>query len=166
MGILDSLKNVLGGKEKDSITASTRSPSQILKKNGIDPSGLKFSFGSDGTVTINGNLQSESDRQRVLDALDGTPGIEKIVDHMSVAESGKDPASSAPEPAPVEAGEKGGPTAGENTYTVISGDTLWKISKEIYGEGSKYMKIFEANRDILENPDRIYAGQTLKIPPE
>lgn len=49
-------------------------------------------------------------------------------------------------------------------YTVQSGDTLWKISQEMYGDGSKYMKIFEANTDLLENPDRIFPGQELVIP--
>lgn len=51
------------------------------------------------------------------------------------------------------------------TYTVKAGDTLSKISKEYYGDANKYMKIFEANRDQLKDPDKINVGQTLKIPP-
>ncbi len=50
------------------------------------------------------------------------------------------------------------------TYTVQSGDTLSKISKQFYGNTNQYMKIFEANRDQLSNPDRIQPGQELKIP--
>lgn len=50
------------------------------------------------------------------------------------------------------------------TYTVQSGDTLSKISKQFYGNANQYMKIFEANRDRLSNPDRIQPGQELKIP--
>jgi nucleoid-associated protein YgaU len=53
---------------------------------------------------------------------------------------------------------------GPRTYTVQSGDTLWKISQEMYGNGSKYMKIFEANTGLLKNPDQIFPGQTLVIP--
>lgn len=49
-------------------------------------------------------------------------------------------------------------------YTVQSGDTLSKISKQFYGNANQYMKIFEANRDTLQNPDRIQVGQELKIP--
>ena len=45
-----------------------------------------------------------------------------------------------------------------------SGDTLWSISEKIYGNGSSYMKIFEANTGLLEDPDRILPGQELKIP--
>ncbi len=50
------------------------------------------------------------------------------------------------------------------TYTVQAGDTLSKISKQFYGNTNQYMKIFEANRDQLSNPDRIQPGQELKIP--
>ena len=50
------------------------------------------------------------------------------------------------------------------TYTVQSGDTLWKISEQVYGDGSSYMKIFEANTGLLENPDQIFPGQELTIP--
>lgn len=50
------------------------------------------------------------------------------------------------------------------TYTVQAGDTLSKISKQFYGNANAYMKIFEANRDQLTDPDKIRVGQTLKIP--
>jgi len=50
------------------------------------------------------------------------------------------------------------------TYTVQSGDSLSKISKQFYGDANQYNKIFEANRDILSDPNRINPGQTLKIP--
>jgi nucleoid-associated protein YgaU len=57
------------------------------------------------------------------------------------------------------------PAAGSTrTYTVVKGDTLSKISKQFYGNANDYMRIFEANRDQLKDPDRIYPGQVLKIP--
>lgn len=49
-------------------------------------------------------------------------------------------------------------------YTVQSGDTLGKIAKAQYGDASQYMKIFEANKETLEDPDKIYVGQSLRIP--
>ena len=55
-------------------------------------------------------------------------------------------------------------TPGANTYTVQSGDTLFKIAEELYGDGDEYEKIFDANREILESPDRIEPGQKLSIP--
>lgn len=62
----------------------------------------------------------------------------------------------APKPAPAPPAPK--------TYTVQAGDTLSKISKRFYGDANKYMKIFEANRDKLSNPDLIKVGQVLTIP--
>jgi nucleoid-associated protein YgaU len=47
---------------------------------------------------------------------------------------------------------------------VKSGDTLSKISQEMYGSAQEYMKIYNANRDILSDPNKIRPGQTLKIP--
>ena len=64
---------------------------------------------------------------------------------------------------PVASADKSAPTEPE-TYTVQSGDTLWKISEQVYGDGSSYMKIFEANTGLLENPDQIFPGQELVIP--
>jgi LysM repeat protein len=52
----------------------------------------------------------------------------------------------------------------EQTYTVVKGDTLSAISKRFYGNASEYMKIFNANRDQLNDPDKIQVGQVLKIP--
>lgn len=52
----------------------------------------------------------------------------------------------------------------QRTYTVQSGDTLSEIAQRFYGDAMAYKRIFEANRDILDDPDVIYPGQTLKIP--
>jgi len=57
------------------------------------------------------------------------------------------------------------PEPKEQTYTVIKGDTLSKIAKEFYGNANAYMKIFDANRDQLKDPDKIQIGQELRIPP-
>ena len=50
------------------------------------------------------------------------------------------------------------------TYTVVAGDSLSKIAKKLYGDGSKWKVIFAANRDILKNPDLIHPGPVLIIP--
>lgn len=50
------------------------------------------------------------------------------------------------------------------TYTVKSGDTLSKISKQFYGDANEYMRIFYANRQTISDPDKIQVGQTLTIP--
>ena len=50
-------------------------------------------------------------------------------------------------------------------YTVVSGDTLGKIAERFYGDWSKYPTIFDANTPMLKDPDLIYPGQVLRIPP-
>jgi nucleoid-associated protein YgaU len=50
------------------------------------------------------------------------------------------------------------------THVVEKGDTLSKIAKAVYGNANKYMVIFEANKPMLSDPDKIYPGQTLRIP--
>jgi LysM repeat protein len=50
------------------------------------------------------------------------------------------------------------------SYTVKAGDTLSKIAKAHYGDATQYTKIFEANRDKLKDPDKIFPGQVLVIP--
>ena len=50
------------------------------------------------------------------------------------------------------------------TYTVVSGDSLSKIAKKIYGDGGRWKEIWEANKDTIKNPDLIHPGQVLKIP--
>lgn len=49
-------------------------------------------------------------------------------------------------------------------HEVKKGENLWKIAEHYYGDGSLYTKIFEANRDVLNDPDRIQVGQKLRIP--
>ena len=58
----------------------------------------------------------------------------------------------------------GAGSSGHRTYTVKSGDSLSKIAKEHYGNAGDYMKIFEANRDKLSDPNKIQPGQELVIP--
>jgi nucleoid-associated protein YgaU len=57
-----------------------------------------------------------------------------------------------------------GPAADERWHVVVSGDTLSGLAKKYYGKASLYMKIFEANKDQLTNPDLIKVGQKLRIP--
>lgn len=160
MGLFDSIKNSFG---KGAPPADvTRAPSQVLREAGLDPSDLKFRFGNQ-SITVSGALGAEPDRQKILDVLAALPGIESVEDLMTVAVEPAPQADSTEPEAPEEPAEKA-EAAGARSYTVVSGDTLWKISGQMYGEGSHYMKIFEANTDVLEHPDRIFPGQVLRIP--
>jgi len=159
MGLFDSIKKTLGKSEPEADV--TTAPSQLLREAGLDPSGLKFGFGA-ASITVGGTIADESERQKIIDVLAAIPGIDQVRDDMVVA------VSPAPEPAAAPAAPPASPPAAgeteDRTYTVVSGDTLWKIAERMYGNGSQYMKIYEANTDILEHPDRIFPGQKLVIP--
>ena len=73
-------------------------------------------------------------------------------------EAAEQEAATAVSPEPAAAADDGG------SYTVQSGDTLWNIAETVYGDGSKYSKIFDANTELLETPDQIFPGQKLHIP--
>ena len=61
--------------------------------------------------------------------------------------------------------ESGSSSTAAKIYMVVAGDSLSKIAKREYGDANEWKRIFDANQDVLENPDKIYPGQKLKIPP-
>jgi nucleoid-associated protein YgaU len=75
-------------------------------------------------------------------------------DFSDVTGGGSSTAPKAPEPAPPP----------DEVYTVVAGDSLSKIAKRVYGDANQWRRIFEANRDQIQNPDLIRPGQKLKIP--
>lgn len=60
--------------------------------------------------------------------------------------------------------QSGSSSTATKIYEVVSGDTLSKIAKREYGKATEWKRIYEANLDILKDPDKIYPGQKLKIP--
>lgn len=56
------------------------------------------------------------------------------------------------------------PSIGPHSYTVVAGDTLSHIAQRVYGKASRWQAIFDANRDQLDDPDRIAPGQVLRLP--
>jgi nucleoid-associated protein YgaU len=76
-----------------------------------------------------------------------------------------DPNTPKPDFSDVESGSSStAPSASEQTYTVVKGDSLSKIAKRFYGDAQQWHKIYEANKDQIKNPDLIHPGQTFRIP--
>jgi LysM repeat protein len=108
----------------------------------------------DNKLVLRGQAKTKADSNKVWDQI-------KLVDKnyqqdltAEITYAAEVPAAAATASQPVQA----------RTYTVKSGDTLSKIAKEQYGNATQYMKIFEANRDKLSDPDKIQPGQVLVIP--
>ena len=97
----------------------------------------------DGKLHFKGTVATQEDANRIWDAIKTIPTWSQDV----VADIQARPGAS-----------------GGRTYTVKAGDTLSKIAKESFGDANAYMRIFEANRDQLSDPDKIKPGQVLKIP--
>ena len=100
---------------------------------------------------------SQQAKNRVWDQIKLVdPSFSDLIADISVSET------AAPRTQTAGAGIGGGQQS--RTYTVQSGDSLSKISKQFYGNAGDYMKIFNANRDRLSDPNKIQAGQQLIIP--
>ncbi len=114
-----------------------------IKSQNLNATGLTVTFdGASSTVSVFGVAPDQATREKIVLCCGNVSGVAKVKDMMSVDQS--EPES--------------------KYYTVVSGDTLSKISKQFYGDANKYMKIFEANKPMLSDPNKIYPGQNLRVP--
>jgi nucleoid-associated protein YgaU len=90
---------------------------------------------------------------------DKTPAAKP--DFSNVRSGGSSTAAAAPAPPAEPTGTRG---SSAKTYVVVNGDSLSKIAKREYGDANQWHRIYEANRDIIKDPDLIYPGQELKVP--
>jgi nucleoid-associated protein YgaU len=106
----------------------------------------------DGKLYFKGTVATEDQKNQIWNAIKTIPDWQKeIVADIQVTGG---PAAAAPPK----------PAAAAPTYTVKAGDTLSKIAKEHLGSASAYMKIFDLNKDVLTDPDKIKPGQVLRLP--
>lgn len=111
----------------------------------------------EGKLHWKGTVKSESDANEIWSAIKTIPDWRNdIIADIKVAGGGAAAAGGG--------AAAGSGAAGGRTYTVKAGDTLSAIAKEHLGNAGAYMKIFEANRDQLSDPDKIKPGQVLRIP--
>ena len=123
---------------------------------------LRFQGGAeerDGKLHFNGTVQTQDEANKIWDAIKTIPTWQQdvVADIRATGSASTTSASTGSAAAPV-AGQS------ERTYTVKSGDTLSRIAKEMLGDANAYMDIFNANRDQLNDPNKITPGQVLKIP--
>ncbi len=110
----------------------------------------------DGKLYWSGSVKTEAEANEIWNAIKTIPDWRNdIVADIKVVGGGAGAAAGS---------GAAGAAAGGRTYTVKAGDTLSAIAKEHLGSANAYMKIFEANRDQLTDPDKIKPGQVLKIP--
>ena len=112
-----------------------------VKRLGLPVDGLKIKV-ADDVAYVKGTVATQEVREKVVLAVGNVEGIARVEDRLEVSD----------------------PQPEARYYTVVKGDTLSKIAKAQYGDANKYPKIFEANKPMLKDPDRIYPGQVLRIP--
>jgi len=147
MGLWDFVKSA--GKALgigDAKAAEPPAP-EALKKEvedlGLKTEGLEVTVDGD-TVKLTGKAPTQAEKEKVILAVGNVAGVAKVEETLETPE----------------------PAAKPVFHTVVKGDTLWKIAERTLGKGSRYPEIFEANRPMLSDPEKIYPGQVLRIPAE
>jgi nucleoid-associated protein YgaU len=113
----------------------------FVKKLGLTYKNIKLST-SGQSVTIEGEVDRQEEAEKIALAVGNVGGVETVNNNMRVTVS----------------------TPPSKYHTVVSGDSLSKIAGKYYGDVQKYNTIFEANKPMLSDPDKIYPGQVLRIP--
>jgi LysM repeat protein len=136
---------------------------QIVQAEGIHIANLHQQ--QDGKLFIKGSAPSQEAANKVWDEIKRiNPRLDDIIADFPVDPSlaTKAPsAASTPSTPPTPSAKQ---TPQFQLYTVKPGDTLSKISQQFYGNAREYMRIFNANKDKLKDPDKVNVGQELKIP--
>jgi nucleoid-associated protein YgaU len=147
MGLFDFVKDagekLFGGKEAEEKEERAKAGALTRQAQalGFKVKDLNIAF-DDGIATVTGTADSQEVREKVVLVTGNTQGVAQVDDRIKVEK---------PEPEAM-------------LYTVKSGDSLSKIAKTHYGDAMKYPVIFEANRPMLKDPDKIYPGQVLRVP--
>lgn len=142
MGIFEFIRDV---GEKLGIGGGEAAPqpsalTDLLKRIGLPTDGVTVDVAGD-TVKVSGKAASQELKEKIILALGNAEGVAKVEEAIET------PAGDSAE-----------------FYTVQSGDTLSAIAKKTRGNANDYMAIFEANKPMLKDPNKIYPGQVLRIP--
>ncbi|MCS5693326.1 peptidoglycan-binding protein LysM [Cyanobium sp. FGCU-6] len=114
---------------------------QHIEKNNPGVSDLKVTVDNE-VATLSGTASDAAAFEKAVLIAGNVEGVGKVV-----------------------AGELAGAGGASSEFVLVqSGDTLWGIAERAYGNGARYTEIFEANREVIEDPDLIFPGQKLRIP--
>ena len=143
----DAGKKILGGGNDDEAIKNEIESS--FDETPVD--GLVVSV-EDGVVTLAGVAKDNATREKAILIAGNIEGVESVnADQLVSPEiiEASTPASEAPT---------------SEFYTIQDGDTLWAIAQKAYGDGNKYQHIVDENLEVIKDADKIYAGQTIRIP--
>ena len=144
MGLFDFAKNIgkkiFGGDDNEE--DASKKLTQHIEEDNPGIKNLQVEV-VDGVATIKGETEDPSALEKAILMAGNAMGIEEVrADEVS---------------APTQ-------TIEVQYYEIEKGDSLWKIAKNFYGDGNKYTKIFDANREVIQDADKIFPGQKIRIP--
>ncbi|TWD46279.1 peptidoglycan-binding protein LysM [Pseudomonas sp. SJZ131] len=146
MSLLSFVKEA-GEKLLDLLTPGNANASEQLKEHiskvGLGNPNVQATVDGD-KVTVTGEVASQEEKEKILLAVGNIAGVGSVDDQITVT---------------------GAATLVAAKFVVVEkGDTLSAISLRVYGDANKYQKIFKANEPLLKDPNKIYPGQSLRIP--
>ncbi|MFI0399560.1 MAG: peptidoglycan-binding protein LysM [Thiolinea sp.] len=148
MGLFDFAANIgkkLFGKDDPPEQQAAKVQEHIQAANpGLDNLQVQV---SNGVATIKGDAKSPEALEKAILMAGNAMGIQEV----KAAEA-------------TVAGQAAQLATDDEFYIIEKGDNLWKIAEKAYGNGSKHTVIFEANREVIEDPDKIFPGQKIRIP--
>jgi len=143
MGLFDFAKNIgakLFADEEEPATQAEKIKGHIETDNpGVTDLDVAV---NEGVVSLSGEAASTEALEKAVLLAGNVKGVEKV---MAVT------VKAADEP-------------GVEYYEIVSGDTLSAIANKYYGDAMQYPRLFEANREVIKDPDKIYPGQKIRIP--
>lgn len=150
MGLLDFIRDAgrdLFGGKKGNEAEQIKSEVERELGNNIRNLGVRY---EDGKVTLQGEASSQAAKEKAVLIAGNVRGVESVHDDgLRVVGQQAGQVAQAPQP---------------RYYTIKSGDTLSGIAKEHYGDANRWNDLFEANREVIKDPDKIYPGQRIRIP--
>jgi nucleoid-associated protein YgaU len=145
MSIFSFVKEA-GEKLIDLLTPGNANASEQLKEHiskvGLGNPNVQATVEGD-KVTVTGEVATQEEKEKILLAVGNIAGVGSVDDQITVT---------------------GPAVVAAKFVTVVKGDTLSAISLRVYGDANKYQKIFEANKPMLKDVNKIYPGQSLRIP--
>lgn len=146
MGLFDfasDIGNKIFGNDDDNASEKLQ---EHIEQDNPGVSGLKVEVQGD-TAVITGEAESPSAMEKAILMAGNAMGISNVqADELTAPDT--DEASDT------------------QYYEIQKGDTLWAIAKQFYGSGAKHTAIFEANKEVIKDPDLIFPGQKIRIPKE
>ena len=150
MSLLDFVSDIGHSLFNSEEKAAEAIKAHILADNpGIDDLGVTY---QKGFVTLTGASQTWEAVEKAILMAGNVKGVGRVISNIQVAES-----------TDVAPAELGGSGAGQY-YEIKSGDTLSAIARQFLGDANLYPRIFEANREVIKDPNKIFPGQKIRIP--